>query len=95
MQFRIADTFTASLGRLTNEQHKATNTTAFDLQIDPAQRGHNLRRVTGARVLKLLVGQCQPGHPYRRSPGRRCRARTMMDGRSFIPEMPVRGKWTR
>ena len=53
MQFRIADTFTASLGRLTNEQHKATNTTAFDLQIDPAQRGHNLRRVTGARVLNF------------------------------------------
>ena len=49
MQFRIADTFTASLGRLTNDQQKAAKTTAFDLQVNPAQPGHSLHRITGAR----------------------------------------------
>ena len=49
MQFRIAATFTASLARLTNEQQKAAKTTAFDLQVNPAQPGHSLHRLTGAR----------------------------------------------
>ena len=49
MQFRIADTFTASLGRLTNDQQKAAKTTAFDLQVNPAQPGHSLHRIAGAR----------------------------------------------
>ena len=49
MQIRIADTFTASLGRLTNDQQKAAKTTAFDLQVNPAQPGHSLHRITGAR----------------------------------------------
>ena len=49
MQFRIADTFTASLARLPNEQQKAAKTTAFDLQLNPAQPGHSLHRVTGAK----------------------------------------------
>ena len=49
MQFRIAHTFTASLGRLTNDQQKAAKTTAFDLQVNPAQPGHSLHRITGAR----------------------------------------------
>ena len=49
MLFRIADTFTASLARLTNEQQKAAKTTAFDLQLNPAQPGHSLHRVTGAK----------------------------------------------
>ena len=34
MQFRIADTFTASLARLTGEEQKAVKTTAFDLQLN-------------------------------------------------------------
>ena len=49
MQFRIADTFTASLGRLTNDQQKAAKTTAFDLQVNPAQPGHSLHRIASAR----------------------------------------------
>ena len=49
MQFRIADTFTTSLARLPNEQQRAAKTTAFDLQTNPAQPGHSLHRVTGAR----------------------------------------------
>ena len=49
MQFRISDTFTSSLARLSNEQQKAAKTTAFDLQLNPAQPGHSLHRVTGAK----------------------------------------------
>jgi hypothetical protein len=39
MDFRIADTFTDSLVRLTGEEQKAVKTTAFDLQINPANPG--------------------------------------------------------
>ncbi len=48
MQFRIADTFTASLARLPNEQQKAAKTTAFDLQTNLAHPSLSLHRVTGA-----------------------------------------------
>jgi hypothetical protein len=37
MEFRIADTFTDSLARLTSEEQKAVKTTAFNLQMNPAQ----------------------------------------------------------
>jgi len=37
--FRIADTFTDSLARLNGEEQKAVNTTAFDLQLNPANHG--------------------------------------------------------
>ena len=49
MQFRIADTFAASLARLPNEQQKAAKTTAFDLQLNPAHPGHSLHRVASAK----------------------------------------------
>src|SRR2546426_11887863 len=39
MEFRIADTFTDSLARLTGDEQKAVKTTAFDLQLNPAQPG--------------------------------------------------------
>ena len=39
MEFRIADTFTDSLGRLTAQEQKAVKTTAFDLQLDPTSNG--------------------------------------------------------
>lgn len=35
MDFRIADTFTGSLARLTGDEQKAVNTTGFDLQMNP------------------------------------------------------------
>lgn len=35
MDFRIADTFTASRARLTGDEQKAVKTTAFDLQLNP------------------------------------------------------------
>ncbi len=47
MQFRIADTFTDSLTKLMAQDQKATKTTAFDLQLNPANPGlkfHKLDR---------------------------------------------------
>lgn len=45
MDFRIADTFTDSLARLTGEEQKLVKTTAFDLQMDPANPGMQLHRI--------------------------------------------------
>jgi mRNA-degrading endonuclease RelE of RelBE toxin-antitoxin system len=49
MEFRIADTFTDSLGRLTGEEQKAVKTTAFDLQMDPANPGMQFHKLGKAR----------------------------------------------
>ena len=49
MNFRIADTFTASLARLTGEEQKAAKTTAFDLQINPANPGMSFHKLDKAR----------------------------------------------
>lgn len=49
MEFRIADTFTASLARLTSEEQKAVKMTAFDLQIDPANPGMSFHKLDKAR----------------------------------------------
>jgi hypothetical protein len=38
MQFRIADTFTDSLSKLSGEEQKAVKTTAFDLQLNPCKK---------------------------------------------------------
>jgi hypothetical protein len=35
MEFRIAETFTDSLARLTGEEQKIVKTTALDLQLNP------------------------------------------------------------
>jgi len=47
--FRIADTFTDSLARLTGDEQKAVKTTAFDLQLNPAQPGISLHRIEKSR----------------------------------------------
>ena len=49
MDFRIADTFTASLARLTSKAQKAVKTTAFDLQLNPANPGMSLHRLNKAK----------------------------------------------
>jgi mRNA-degrading endonuclease RelE of RelBE toxin-antitoxin system len=49
MEFRIADTFTDSLSRLTGEEQKAVKTTAFDLQINPANPGMQFHRLDKSR----------------------------------------------
>jgi mRNA-degrading endonuclease RelE of RelBE toxin-antitoxin system len=49
MEFRIADTFTESLARLTGEEQKAVKTTAFDLQMNPMNPGMNFHKLDKAR----------------------------------------------
>lgn len=49
MDFRIADTFTDSLSRLTGEEQKAVKTTAFDLQINPANPGLSFHKLDAAK----------------------------------------------
>jgi len=66
MEFRIADTFSDSLAKLTGEEQKAIKTTAFDLQMNPASPGmsfhkldrakdHNFWSVRVNRDIRLIV----------------------------------------
>lgn len=45
MDFRIADTFTDSLAKLTGVEQKAVKTTAFDLQLNPAHPSMSLHKI--------------------------------------------------
>ena len=54
MEFRIADTFTESLARLTGEEQKAVKITAFDLQMHPAQPGMQLHKLDKAKDPNFL-----------------------------------------
>lgn len=49
MEFRIAETFTDSLARLTGDEQKAVKTTAFDLQMNSASPGLNFHKLDKAR----------------------------------------------
>jgi mRNA-degrading endonuclease RelE of RelBE toxin-antitoxin system len=49
MEFRIADTFTASLARLSGQEQKAAKTTAFDLQLDPVSNGMSFHKLDRAK----------------------------------------------
>ncbi len=49
MNFRIADTFTDSLAKLTGDEQKAVKTTAFDLQMNPANPGMSFHKLDKAR----------------------------------------------
>ncbi len=58
MEFRIADTFTDSLGRLTAQEQKAVKTTAFDLQMDASAPGlsfHKLDRAVDKNFWSVRV----------------------------------------
>src|SRR5215217_8951870 len=60
MEFRIADTFTDSLGRLTGDEQKAVKTTAFDLQLDPTGTGlsfHRLEKPKDKRFWSVRVSR--------------------------------------
>ena len=48
-EFRIADTFTDSLARLTGEEQKAVKTTAFDLQLNPSNPGMSFHKLDRAK----------------------------------------------
>ena len=49
MEFRIADTFSDSLARLTGDEQKAVKTTAFDLQLNPANPGMKFHKLDKAK----------------------------------------------
>ena len=58
MQFRIADSFQASLTKLTSLEQKAVKTSAFDLQMDPSAPGlsfHKLDRAKDANFWSVRV----------------------------------------
>ena len=49
MEFRIADTFTDSLAKLTAQEQKAVKTAAFDLQMDPSAPGLSFHKLDRAK----------------------------------------------
>lgn len=58
MEFRISDTFTDSLAKLTNQEQKAVKTTAFDLQLNPKSSGlrfHKLDRTKDRNFWSVSV----------------------------------------
>ena len=60
MVFRIADSFTDSLVKLSNDEQKSVKNTAFDLQIDPTGSGmqfHKLDRVKDKRFWSVRVSR--------------------------------------
>src|SRR3984893_16434124 len=60
MEFRIADTFTASLARLNGAEQKAVKTTAFDLQLNqsnPGLRPHPLNRPRDPNFWSVRVNE--------------------------------------
>jgi hypothetical protein len=56
MHFRISDTFTDSLSRLTADEQKAIKITAFDLQQNPASPGLKFHRIEKSK--DNISGQC-------------------------------------
>src|SRR5207237_7269445 len=60
LEFRIADTFTDSLARLTAAEQKAVKTTAFDLQLNlssPGLRFHRLDRPRDPNFWSVRVNE--------------------------------------
>jgi mRNA-degrading endonuclease RelE of RelBE toxin-antitoxin system len=60
MEFRIADTFTDSLARLTGDEQKAVKTAAFDLQLNPAHPSlqfHKLERAKDPNFWSIRVNK--------------------------------------
>ncbi len=49
MNFRISDTFTTSLAKLTGDEQKQIKTTAFDLQMNPANPGMSFHKLDKAK----------------------------------------------
>jgi UvrD-like helicase C-terminal domain/AAA domain len=57
MEFRIADTFTESLARLSGEEQKAVKITAFDLQMQPGMQLHKLDKAKDPNFLSVRVSR--------------------------------------
>ena len=76
MDFRIADTFTDSLAKLTDEEQKAIKATAFDLQmnsVNPGMQFHKLDKGKDKNFWSVRVSsdirtlpELTPGHARRR-----------------------------
>lgn len=49
MDFRISDTFTDSLSKLTDQEQKSVKTTAFDLQLNPSNPGLQFHKIGRAK----------------------------------------------
>ena len=64
MEFRIADTFTDSLARLTGDEQKTVKTTAFDLQVNPANPGMRLHRLDKAKDKRGLIEMSGEKHAF-------------------------------
>ena len=71
MEFRIADTFTDSLARLTGDEQKAVKTTAFDLQTESGQSGLEFPQARQGQRQELLVGAGEQRYPADRPQDRR------------------------
>ena len=54
MKFRIADTFTDSLARLTGDEQKAVKTTSFDLQMNSGLIAVKVINHLGDELMKIL-----------------------------------------
>ena len=66
MEFRISDTFTDSLTKLTSREQKVVKTTAFDLQLNPSNPGMQFHKLNRAKGPGLLVGKGKRRHPPHR-----------------------------
>jgi hypothetical protein len=51
MEFRIAESFTAALGKLTRDEQKAVKTSVFDLQTNPEHPGLKWHRIDASKDL--------------------------------------------
>ena len=71
MKFLIADTFTDSLARLTGEEQKAVKTTAFDLQMNPANPGMQFHKLDKAKDKNFWSVRVSERHPADRPQDRR------------------------
>jgi len=63
MEFRIADTFTASLAKLDGQAQQEVKTTAFDLQLNPVNPGvqfHRLNKSKDSDYLSVRLNSALP-----------------------------------
>ncbi len=63
MTFVIANTFIASLGRLTAQEQKTVKTTVFDLQVNPASPGLSFHKLDRAKDPNFLVRARERRYP--------------------------------
>jgi hypothetical protein len=55
LAFRIADTFTTSLTKLTSDEQRLVKQTAFDAQVNPANPGLQFHKLDKGRDKNLSV----------------------------------------